>query len=242
MLAGPAAHAQTLVYDGVSGANPAAITATRTYSGQAFTISGNAGSSAAIQQVNVTLYNTGTTAYANTRVRVQFFGGFNSSTSPVFSAPLGATQVFVFGSVAAGSGQITASVPVNGTITLQTGTTYGIGFNWQASTDGTNFFDTDDLSVAGRDTGSTAITNGSNQSPSSNGGPGYYRNQSGRTDFNFLSTDARSLGANSGLVFSLSATPVPEPATVLLAGSLGLGALGYARRRTGRVAGVAVNC
>lgn len=197
--------------------------------------------------MNVVLRNIAAGSYTSTRIRVQFWGGYDptaTGATPVFSNPLttsagaAAPLVFttgVFNPTAPTNTNFTLTI--NGAITLPAGANLGVTVNWQGSTDGINFTDDDNLTTALRNPAtSSAIAVGTNLTPDS----GYYRNAGSETDFNFLASSARNLGAGpGGLVFSL--TPVPEPATCLLAGSLALGGLGYARRRrTGRRAAAAL--
>ncbi len=247
-------NAQSPVYDGITGAALAIPTATRTYMGQGFSFNSPDGQATTnISSMAVSLASATTANYDNIRVRVQFWGTFTpnaTGTTPVFSNSL-ANLTFTGGAFSATANTATTfTLPINGSaqlpggiLALPSGTSLGVTINWQAGTaDPANpgsftYADTDNLTTTVRGSTSTPLAAGTNVNP---GNTGYYRNASGRTDFNFLATDGRTLGANGGLVFSL--TPVPEPATCLLAGSLALGALGYARRRTGRATAVAVSC
>jgi hypothetical protein len=238
------AQAQVIVYDSIS--DLASFTTTgsvpHTYMGQAFNTTSDGGPTPTITAMKLGIFIIGAHTYADVHARVQFWGTFDptaTGTTSAFSNPVGSPTVFDLGPItttgnAAGSFTLTFPVPV----TLPGTTNLGIGVNFQTSTDGVTFADDTNVPTAMRTPLDTApIPVGQNIT---SGGNEYYRNASGRTDFNFNANDARSLGAGTaatnqaddGLAFQLTAsTPVPEPGSMALCGLAVCGVTGWWRRR-----------
>jgi hypothetical protein len=178
----------------------------------------------------------GAANYQNTLINVQFWDSYDANASPVFSSAAGAVQSFTTGPiVTTGAAAYTVTLTFATPVSLTGLTGHGLAINWQSDAAGTGaFINNTNLTTALRGSGSANISIGANLNP----GSGYYRNASGTTNFNYLSSDARSLTGvtNGGLVFSLTgdyAAAVPEPtsAALFLLGLLGTAGLIAHRRR-----------
>jgi hypothetical protein len=222
------ASADIVGYDSRTGADVNFTSGTpRTFMGQGFSL-GDGGSSPQITSMNIVMVAGAALNYVDTQIRVQFWDVFSSATSPVFSNPVGGVQTLATGPISTGTATaytFTLNFPTPIALTGLTG--HGLTVNWQGDPTGTGTFANDNNLTAGlRTAGSADIVVGTNTNPSS----GYYRNASGGTDFNFLSTDSRTLSGvtNGGLVFDL--TVVPEPSALVLSGLAGLALLARRRR------------
>ncbi len=222
------ASAQNVVFDSITGQlTPSLPTATRTYMGQGFTpaLGGNF-----ITGGSVNLASAATVNYTNLTLRIQFWGTFDSTgggsaTGLVFSNPIGAPILFNAGAFAATANTFNTFTFTLGTPVALVGTgPFGITFSFQGDT-GTGLASTDNLTTLVRTGALAAGTNNTGTAPNF----GYFRNASGRTDFNFQSNDFRQIGANSALSFTLTA--VPEPGTVATFAVGGMALLGVAIRR-----------
>ncbi|MFL6531618.1 MAG: PEP-CTERM sorting domain-containing protein, partial [Chthoniobacterales bacterium] len=191
-----------------------------------------------VTQVQVGMFVLGAQSFSNVRVRLQLWGSFDpaaTGTANAFSNPLGGgPSVFTLGPVSSTGNTVfllTLNLPV--AITLPSTMNLGITFNFQSSTDGVTYVDETNLATAMRPVGASGpIPVGQNVTT---GGNQYYRNASGRTDFNFNASDARTLGgtqATDGLAFKLTAA-VPEPSTwVMMIGGMGMLVVVQRFRRT----------
>jgi hypothetical protein len=173
-----------------------------------------------VKITGLTLYMVSTTtqAYTDVVARIQFWNNYNQAATPVFTNPAGPLITADLGPLNLTANSFTA-IPV----TLATpvilpggpGTQWGFAQNFQGNT-GAGLADTTNLTSL-----ITAHSNGqySTGQITTGTGPqfGYYRNVSGRVDFNFDSTDMRSLGLNAqgiGIVIfgtAETATPTPTP-------------------------------
>jgi hypothetical protein len=205
----PACHAGTLVFDAISGGATLNVGGTpRTYMGQDFTAA-NPGGPLLIERVVVLLGSLTTQTYTNIRASVQLWDAFDFDL--VYANPAGGVQQFDLGPLsltAFNAYEIDLTFPAP--IPLTGLTNHGIAFNFKGDTGG-GLFDTDDLTTVVRYGAPLAL--GSN--PSLNG---YWRNASGRTDFNFHFSDLRFfLEGDSALAVQIYAVGIPEPATFGLA-------------------------
>ncbi|MBL8889185.1 MAG: hypothetical protein JNL67_04355 [Planctomycetaceae bacterium] len=236
VLAGLSAPARgEVVFDTLSNATgvSAAPNSGNTFMGQMFNLGGT---SRAINEFTIAVANTSGAALNLTAMqgRIQLYDTLTPTGANAFADPLGGLSVvnvtpFVFANNTAVSVTFSLATP----IVIADGTG-GIVINWLADTgSGLN-------SIAGL---TTAIRGGgTNPGPAVGSfvgtGPnfGYFRNASGRTDFNFNGTtpgpsDFRNVGVNSGLAISISA--VPEPSSITMLSAAGLGMLCcYLRRRS----------
>ncbi len=153
-----------------------------------------------IQITGGTLYMASVAAvsYTNIQANIQFYDTYASGSTPVYSGATGSIQAFSLGAVNTAAMTI-YSIPVTfaAPITFAALTDRGYAVNYQGDT-GTGLANTDNLTSVIRHTAAHAVGSSSQN--------GYYRNASGRTDFNFDSGDLRSLGAgytNQGIAIIL---------------------------------------
>ena len=192
-------RAQSVVYDGRSGAVVDYTTAApRTFMGQAFDIA-DPGGPPAIASIHLAVIAATAVNYSNTMLRVQLWDTFNATNSPVFSNPVGSLQDLITGPISAsGAAYWTFTLNFTAPIALTGLTGHGLTVNWLSDPTGTGTFALDtNLTAALRGSGSANVNPGTNSNPSS----GYYRNASGETDFNFQSTDSRTLKSSVRKIF-----------------------------------------
>jgi len=224
-----------VIYDGISDLTSFTTTTSvpHTYMGQAFNVSNAAGPTPQVTSAQVGMFVIGAQSFANVRVRLQLWGTFDpaaTGATDAFSNALGAPLVFTLGPIStAGNGVFVFTLNFGTGITLPSTTNLGITFNFQTSSDGINFVDNTNVATAMRaPVGTMPIPIGQNIT---SGGNAYYRNASGRTDFNFNANDGRVIAgqtqATDGLAFSLTAVPEPSSWLLLLGGA---GALVCAQR------------
>jgi hypothetical protein len=229
-----------VIYDAVS--DLASLTTTgsvpHSYMGQAFNVTGAAGSTPQVGAMKLGLFIIGAHTYTDIQARVQFWGTFDpsqttASTTNVFSNPIGSPLVFDLGGVTTtGNAAFILTLSfANSPVTLPGTTNLGIGVNFQGSTTGGPDADDTNLVTAMRSpVGTAPIPAGQNITT---GGDIFYRNNSGQTNFNFQGADARALAgqtqADDGIAFQL--TVVPEPGSLALCGVAVAGIPAWVRRR-----------
>ena len=191
----------------------------RTYMGDGFTNNTLPGNTASVQVNSFTLYMVAatTTAYTDVVARIQLWNTHNGGATPVFSNAAGPLITVDLGPVSTTANTfLTINVTLVTPVTLigGSGTNWGFAQNFQGNTGG-GLADTPNLTslITAHSSGTYfvgQITTGT--SPAF----GYYRNASGRTDFNFDTTDAQSLaGLNAqgiGIIINgnpVSTTPTP---------------------------------
>lgn len=222
-------QAQSVIYDAISDLSSATTTSSvpHTYMGQAFNTTADAGSTPLVTSMQLGMFVIGAQNFADVHVRLQFWGTFDPSASgatSVFSNPIGSPIVFDVGPIStAGNAVFFFTLNFGTPVALPGTSNLGIGVNFQSSADGQTFTDNTNLAAAMRaPVGTDTIPVGQNITT---GGNVYYRNASGRTDFNFNANDARILTGQTpdtdGLAFSLTAVAAPEPSTwaMLLVGA-----------------------
>lgn len=234
--------AQTTLLDTFSSATNFTFSGTepRTYMGNSFTNNSLPAGTGSFQITSLTIYMASVTAtnYTDISARIQFWNTTNAASTPVFSNAAGPLLTLSLGPLSTMANSfytfnITLTTPI--TLTGGSGTNWGFVQNFQGDT-GSGLMDTTNLTslITYNTNGGYAagqITNGT--APNQ----GYYRNASGRTDFNFASTDSRTLSLNSqgiGIIIRGNPIPVPEPSSVALLGLSGVGlavAAFRARRR-----------
>lgn len=201
-----APQAYTPIFDTVTNVTSySAATAPHTYMGQAF----NLASASPITAMQIELASLSATSYTNLEVRVQFWNTFNSATNPVFSSPAGPVYTFNLGPANLALNNVyDITLPFTTPIVLTGTNNHGVTINFRGNT-GAGMADTTNLTTAIRGgAGSPAFAAGSVPLPAP--AYGYYRNATGRTDFNFDSGDARSIGDNSAVLIILF-TGAPDP-------------------------------
>ena len=241
-----ATKADVVVFDSLTNrANIAFPNATpRTFMGQAFDTGLSDTGFLAITGVDFRIVAQNQVTYNNIVVNVCLWDNSTdavSGSSTVFSSPR-PVQTFVQGATTIGP---IASIGVNFTFTtpivLSNFNNLGISFNVQGDT-GSGLVSTNNLLVGVRGgPGNTDPLVGSvPTNPNRDDNNFYYRNQSGRTDFNFLGSDARDIGTaadpSTGR-FSMVAMRVradilvPEPSSIALTALGALAGLGVLARR-----------
>ncbi|WP_257387341.1 hypothetical protein [Tahibacter caeni] len=175
-----------VVYD-ATGASLTITTGTpRTYIGGVANIAG-AGPQVDITSLDLSLASAAAVTYTNIRARVQFWDVYTAAGTPVFSSPAGTPIEIDLGPQTLTANNVyTVTVNLAAPLRLNSLTGKGFGVNFQGDT-GAGLVDDTNLT--------TALTYGSAQPVGTSGvnaGNGFYRNASGRTDFNFASTDLRT--------------------------------------------------
>lgn len=176
-----------VVYDSTTGAQFTTTTGTpRAYIGGAANITGP-GPQVDITSIDVFMAATADVSFTNVRARIQFWDTYASAASPIYSAPAGAV-------VEADTGPLTTVTNTVSTITitlptpLRLNSLTGKGFtvNFQGDTGG-GLADNANLTVPLAINGAMAVG-----TSAVNAANGFYRNASGRTDFNFIPSDLRT--------------------------------------------------
>ena len=182
----------TVVYDSFTGGTPTTTTGVpRTYEGGAANLVA-AGPQVDITAVTVYMASTAAGSDANVRARIQLWDTYTQTATPIYSNPAGALITADLGPITTTANTfltlpITLAIPVR----LNSRTNKGFAVNFQVDT-GAGLADSPD--VTGLLTHTAAPTVGTN---AVNAGNGFYRNASGRTDFNFIPADLRTF---TGLV------------------------------------------
>jgi hypothetical protein len=219
--------AQATIYDAISGTTSYTTTGTSpgTFMGQAFNTTGAAGATPQVTSMQVAMFVIGAQNFAAVQLRLQLWGSFDSTasgTTSVFSNPLGGgPSIFNLGPISTtGNAVFVFTLNFATPIALPSTMNLGITFNFQSSTDGVTFVNNEALRTAMRAPAGTHPIVGQNITT---GGNTFYRNASGRTDFNFNANDARFLTgqtqATDGLAFSLTAVPEPSTWAMIAAGA-----------------------
>lgn len=174
------------VYDATGGSFTTTTGVPRAYMGGAANIVGP-GPQVDITSIDLFMAATAAGTYTNVRARIQLWDTYASASSPIFSAPAGAI-------ITADTGPISTTINTVSTLTinlpsplrLNSLTNKGFAVNFQSDT-GAGLADdpnlTTPLSINGAQTLGTSAVNAGN---------GFYRNASGRTDFNFVPGDLRT--------------------------------------------------
>jgi hypothetical protein len=210
--------------DTITGADTTTFTESspRTYMGDGWTNNTIPAGSTSVKVTGLTLYMVSKTtqAYTDVVARIQFWNNHNQAATPVFTNPSGALIT-----VDLGPQNLTANTFTAIPVTLATplvlpggpGRNWGFAQNFQGNT-GAGLGDTNNLTSM-----ITAHSNGLYATGQITTGTapafGYFRNASSRVDFNFASTDSRTLqGLNAqgiGIVIFGTAqgggTPTPTP-------------------------------
>lgn len=177
---------ETTVYDSTSDTFTTTGSTPRSFIGGVANLAG-AGPQVDITSIDVYMGVTAAVNYTNVRARIQFWNTYSSSATPVFSNAAGAVIEADIGAFTSAANQYTI-ITINLPTPLRLNSLSGKGFavSFQADSGG-GLAATDNLTSTmnyddGYAVGSSGIA----------GGNGFFRNASGRTDFNFLSSDLRT--------------------------------------------------
>ncbi len=205
-----------------------AVAPTRTFMGQPFDAA-NPGTPLVINQLDIVLYSATAQNYSSgLALNIQFWDTFDGTATPIFSTPVSSVQTFTFFpfTTQAGFGYL-ITVNWNVPVSISGFSNLGVTFNWQGDT-GSGLTTTDNLTTAVRGgPGAPPIAVG--DVPLAPPNLGYYRNASGRVDFNFNASDGRNIGANSALAIRLfsdaplqtfTPTPIVNTATATITPSV----------------------
>ena len=210
--------------DTITGADTTTFTGgtPRTYMGDGWTNNTIPVGSTSVKITGLTLYMVSATtqAYTDVVARIQFWNNYNQAATSVFTNASGALITVDLGPQNLTANTITA-IPVTLATPLTLpggpGTNWGFAQNFQGNT-GAGLGDTTNLTSL-----ITAHSNGLYSTGQITTGTapafGYYRNASGRVDFNFNSTDARTLAGSNALGIGIvifgtaqgGGTPTPTP-------------------------------
>lgn len=182
------AGADPIVFDSFTSATGLTTTTgvPRTFMGGVFTSSG-AGPQVDVTAIDVYPASTAAANYTNVRINIQLWNTYAAAGSPVFSSPASAVISADVGALAAA---VNTFYPV--TITLPTPVRLnslankGIAISYQVDT-GSGLVVSDNMTSLLTYEGSVSVG-----TYVLNGGNGFFRNASGRTDYNFLSSDLRT--------------------------------------------------
>ncbi len=184
----------------VSDAPGQSVTTTlpRTYMGDGFTNDDLPGDTTSFQINKLTLYFFSATAqtYTDVVARIQFWNTYTSTNTPVFTNPADGLVVVDFGPLTTSANAtygISFSLATPVTLVGGPGTAWGFAQNFQSNT-GSGLADDPNLTSVVRSNNAGSYASGrilTGTSPKF----GYYTNASGRTDFNFASTDERSFSS-----------------------------------------------
>lgn len=198
---------EVLVFDSYTDAESYTTTSgtPRTYMGMPIDLASVAGNNPSITKITAYLAYTGTAAqtYNSLRVRIQLWDTWTETGTPVFSTAAGATiEADIAGPVTLNPNSFTpVDVPLPSPIPLTGLTGHGFTVNYQGDT-GSGLAANNNLTSLLR-YGANPVAVGTNAMADTYG----YRNASNRTDFNFLSSDARSFGeVNEATVIQLYST------------------------------------
>lgn len=180
--------ADPVVYDSTGASFTTTSGVPRAYIGGAANIIG-AGPQVDITSIDVFMVATAAVSFTNIRARIQLWDTYTSAATPVYSAPAGVLITADMGPVTTVANTVvTLTITLPSPVRLNSLTGKGFAVNFQGDT-GAGLADdvnlTVPLAVNGAQTvGSSAV----------GGGNGFYRNASGRTDFNFVPGDLRTFG------------------------------------------------
>lgn len=198
---------EVLVFDSFTDAESYTTTTgtPRTYMGMPFDLASTAGNNPSITKITAYLAYTGTAAqtYNSLRVRIQLWDTWTETGTPVYSTAAGTTiEADIAGPITLNPNSFSPiDVTLASPIPLTGLTGHGFAVNFQGDT-GAGLAANNNLTSLLR-YGANPVAVGANALPDTYG----YRNASNRTDFNFLSSDARSFGqTNEATVIQLYST------------------------------------
>jgi len=228
-----------LLFDSITGSTPSGTTSTpNTYMGEPVNGSLLGGATPSLTGIDCAIVNFTGTTINTTDLQLHFtvWGSHSTASSPVFSNNLGtfnvdfgpvsnfATSSFL--NVEGATPGVTPGITLATPLALPSNQHIGFTFNWTIADQTGTQVSMNNLNALLRTTGAFAVGTPDFAAPNY----GYYRNAGGETNFNFLNTSSRNIGANSGVYMRAFVAAVPEPTTLGLAG-LGLVGLVARRRR-----------
>ncbi len=178
-----------VVYDSTGATFTASTSQPNRFIGGAANISG-AGPQVDITSIDLFMVSLTAASYTNIRASIQFWDTYTEGSTPIYSAAVGTPIVSDTGPVTLTASSVsTLTINLKTPVRLNSLNGKGFAINFQSDSgaglvDNTNLIaaiNTNDV----QPTGTSAVA----------GGNGFYRNASGRTDFNFASTDLRSFAA-----------------------------------------------
>lgn len=177
----------TVVYDSFTGGTPTTTTGVpRTYEGGAANLAA-AGPQVDITAITVYMASTAAGTYTNVRARVQLWNTYVQTATPIYSSPAGELITADLGPITTTINSfLTIPITLAFPVRLNSLTNKGFAVNFQVDT-GAGFADSPDVTGLLTHTAPPAV--GTN---AVNAGNGFYRNASGRTDFNFIPADLRT--------------------------------------------------
>jgi hypothetical protein len=178
--------ADPVVYDSTGGSFTTTTGVPRAYIGGAANLVG-AGPQVDITSIDVFMAATAAVTFTNVRARIQLWDTYAPAGTPIYSAPAGVLITADAGPVTTVANTVTTlTITLPTPVRLNSLTGKGFAVNFQGDT-GAGLADDANLTVP------LAINGAQNVGTSAVGaGNGFYRNASGRTDFNFLSSDLRT--------------------------------------------------
>jgi hypothetical protein len=182
----PRGAGDPVVYDSTGGSFTTTTGVPRAYMGGAANIVG-AGPQVDITSIDVFMAATTGATYTNVRARIQFWDTYTAAGTPIFSDAVGAVITADTGPVTTVTNTVTTlTINLPSPVRLNSLTNKGFAVNFQSDTGGGLADDpnlTTPLSINGAQAVGTSAVNAGN---------GFYRNASGRTDFNFVPGDLRT--------------------------------------------------
>lgn len=188
-IGAPKGVADPVVYNSTGASFTASTSQPNRFIGGAANISG-AGPQVDITSLDLFMVSLAAGTYTNIRARLQIWDTYTEGSTPIYSNAAGTVITVDTGPVTVNASSVsTLTVNLPAPLRLNSLTNKGFAVNFQSDT-GTGLVDDTNLVGALNTTdtppvGTSAVAAGN----------GFYRNASGRTDFNFASTDLRSFAA-----------------------------------------------
>lgn len=175
-----------VVYDSTGGQFTTTTGVPRAYIGGAANITG-AGPQVDITSIDVFMAATAAVTFTNVRARIQLWDTYAAAATPIYSAPAGVLITADTGPITTTANTVTTlTITLPAPLRLNSLTGKGFAVNFQGDT-GAGLADDPNLTTPLAINGAQAVG-----TSAVGGGNGFYRNASGRTDFNFVPGDLRT--------------------------------------------------